>query len=341
MMGAALSEGPCGVLQGIEALEDLPFDAALVGRLSEECTAWLSRPLQASTPGFMTYDEESLAPCDKRRFRAFSITGPACALDCDHCQAKILEPMLPATKPDIFEHQVRGFIEREGLQGFLLSGGSSRANQVPFERYMPVIERLKRDHPRLRVAVHTGLADERRARLLAAAQVDAAMIDIIGHDDTIRQVYHLNASWEDFAASLGHLCAAGVPVVPHIVLGLHYGRLLGEWRALDIIAAQPVAAVILVVIMPQYTRAGLFSQPEAAAIGEFFAAARARLADRRVLLGCARPAGVYRRVIDAYAVLAGLDGIAFPAPGAVALARRLGRPVVQSQACCSLSCAAS
>ena len=54
------------------------------------------------------------------------------------------------------------------------------------------------------------------------------------------------------------------------------------------------------------------------------------------LLGCARPAGMHKRVTDAYAVMAGLDGIAFPADGAVALCDAIGRPFEQQHACCSI-----
>jgi hypothetical protein len=45
---------------------------------------------------------------------------------------------------------------------------------------------------------------------------------------------------------------------------------------------------------------------------------------------------MHRRVTDAYAVAAGLDGIAFPAEGALAVAEVLGRPAVQEHACCSM-----
>ena len=60
------------------------------------------------------------------------------------------------------------------------------------------------------------------------------------------------------------------------------------------------------------------------------------LPDREVLLGCARPPGMHRRVTDAYAVMAGLDGIAFPADGTVAVAHAIGRPAGQEHACCSI-----
>ncbi|MNC93838.1 hypothetical protein D3C83_105540 [compost metagenome] len=71
-------------------------------------------------------------------------------------------------------------------------------------------------------------------------------------------------------------------------------------------------------------------------MGRVFLDARRRLPGHPVLLGCARPAGMHRRVTDAYAVMAGLDGIAFPADGAVAVAQAIGRPAAQQHACCSM-----
>jgi hypothetical protein len=60
-----------------------------------------------------------------------------------------------------------------------------------------------------------------------------------------------------------------------------------------------------------------------------------------VLLGCARPPGLHKRAVDAYAVMAGLDGIAFPADGVVGVARAIGRPFHQEHACCSITLGAA
>jgi len=295
-----------------------------------------ARPIRFSTPTFKAYSSCELTGCGKNAFPAFSVTAGGCALDCDHCRAKILEPMIPATKPAILERRVREMVETEGLGGFLLSGGSNRANEIRYEPYYPVIERLKRDYPHLRIAIHSALLDAARARMMEAAGVDTAMMDVIGAEETLRQVYHLDRPVEDFEATLEALCATRMQVVPHIVIGLHYGRILGEARALDIVARHPVHSLVLVVIMPFYAKPGTFETPAAQDVGRIFMAARARIADREVLLGCARPPGMHRRVTDAYAVAAGLDGIAFPADGAVAAAHALGREAVQEHACCSM-----
>ncbi|MGR8919707.1 MAG: radical SAM protein, partial [Gammaproteobacteria bacterium] len=322
-------------LTAIEAFEDAAFDPALVARL-EQADLARGRALRFSTPTFKSYGSSELSGCSKMSFPAFSVTGGACALDCDHCRAKILEPMIPAFSPEELDRKVRELVDRQDLQGFLLSGGSNRRNEIRYERFYPVVERLKRDFPHLRVAIHSALIDRPRARTMADAGVDTAMLDIIGAEDTVREVYHLDRPVADFEASLAALTETTMEVVPHIVIGLHYGRVLGEANALDIVARYPVHALVLVVIMPFYAEPGTFETPSPHAVGEIFLAARDCLGDREVLLGCARPAGMHKRVTDAYAVMAGLDGIAFPADGVVAAAGVVGRPTTQEHACCSL-----
>jgi uncharacterized radical SAM superfamily protein len=317
----------------IEALEDAVFDEALVARMQAR---GVGGPIRFSTPTFKEYSSSEMSGCSKNSFPAFSVTAGACALDCDHCQAKILEPMIPATTPQMLESKVRDLIMLQNLQGFLLSGGSNRRNEIKYEKYLPVIERLKRDFPHLKVAIHSALLDEPRAKAMESAGVDTAMMDVIGAQETIREVYHLERTVEEFEATLAALCSTRMEVVPHIVVGLHYGRILGEANALDICARHAIHSLVLVVIMPFYAKAGTFATPATSDVGGIFLEARRRLPTKQVLLGCARPPGMHKRVTDAYAVMAGLDGIAFPADGAVALCDAIGRPYEQQHACCSI-----
>ena len=323
-------------LKRIEEFEDAPLDAQFVAELERMHAAVAVRPIRFSTPTFKEYASTELRGCSRNSFPAFSITAGACGLNCEHCRAKILEPMLPATTPEMLDSKVRNLIDRQGLQGFLLSGGSNRRNEIRYERFYPVLERLRRDHPGLRIAIHTALTDRSGARAMESAGVDTAMMDVIGAEQTIREVYHLDRPVADFEATLAALCETSMHVVPHIVIGLHFGRVLGESTALEIVARHPVKSLVLVVVMPFYALPGTFAVPEPTAVGRIFAEARARLGDRGVLLGCARPPGMHKRVTDAYAVLAGLDGIAFPADGAVAVAASIGRPYEQQHACCSI-----
>ncbi len=323
-------------LNAIEELEDADLDAGLIAAFERNAAAVSARPIRFSTPTFKDFETTEMKGCSKNSFPAFSITAGGCALMCDHCEAKILEPMIPATSPEMLDRKVRDLILLQDLKGFLLSGGSNKRNEIAYERFYPVIEGLKRDHPDLKVAIHTALLDEPRAKLMESAGVDTAMMDVIGSEATIRDVYHLNRPVEDFEKTLAALCATKMEIVPHIVVGLHYGEILGEATALDIVSRHGVHALVLVVVMPFYAKGRTFKTTPTADVGRIFLEARKRIPDRQVLLGCARPAGMHKRITDAYAVMAGLDGIAFPADGTAAVAEAIGRPFHQEHACCSI-----
>ena len=139
------------------------------------------------------------------------------------------------------------------------------------------------------------------------------MIDIIGDVETIREVYHLQATPEDFDNSLSALYGAGLAVSPHIVIGLHYGKIIGESAALDIVAKYPVKALILVIITPLHqTKMENIAPPSVEEIRSFFIEARKKMGDRQIIVGCARPMGPMRKAIDSAAIEAGIDGIAYP-----------------------------
>lgn len=323
-------------LTQIEDLEDAPFDAALVNEFEARASRQPLSPIRFSTPTFKEYSSNELQGCGKNSFPAFSITAGACGLNCDHCQKKILEPMIPATSPEMLNDKVRQLVSAEGLNGFLLSGGSNKRNEIPYRRYLPVIEKLKEDFSYLKIAVHSALLDEPRAKAMESAGVDTVMMDVIGAAETIKEVYKLDRPVDDFEETLAALCSTSMEVTPHIVIGLHYGQLLGEANALEIVSRYPITALVLVVVMPFYAKPGTFITPDTKDVGSIFASARDTLPDKQVLLGCARPPGMHKRVTDAYAVMAGLDGIAFPADGAVSVAHSIGRPFEQAHACCSI-----
>jgi len=320
----------------IEALDEVPLDAALVGRMSARGGRQTGR-IDFYTPTFKFYATSEIAGCGKSLWPAVSITGGECQLACDHCKARILEPMIPARTPEELWRVINREIEG-GAHGILLTGGSNRRNEVEYGPFYPVIRRVKDSYPGFRIAVHTALVDADIAYRMEAAGFDCAMMDVIGAQDTISQVYHLRRGVADFERSLECLTATSMKVVPHIVVGLHYGRMLGEWNALEIVARHRPDALVLVVAMPFYAPANRpFVTPDAREVGQFFLDARAALPELPLLLGCARPAGDVKTKIDAYAVMAGLNGIAHPADGIVELAARLQREVRVSPACCSIA----
>jgi hypothetical protein len=323
------------ILDEIDALEVGQFDDALVAAMQARGGA--GEGIRFHVPTFKSFASSELEARGRRAWPAVSITGGMCKLQCDHCRAKILEPMIPALTPEALWRVANEAIEG-GAQGMLLTGGSNHRDEVEYDAFYPTIRRIKDAFPAFRIAMHTALVTRETAQRIEASGVDAAMLDIIGAQDTVQQVYHLRRPVADFEASLEHLTATSLRVVPHIVIGLHYGRLLGEWNALEIVARHGPSALVLVVVMPFYAPAHRpFTTPPAREVGRFFLAARERLPGLPLLLGCARPPGRAKVEIDAYAVMAGLNGIAHPSDGTVELAVRLGREVRVSPACCSMA----
>ena len=323
-------------LKDIEELEDADFDAALVAEMERAAPANANRMVRFSTPTFKEYESSELQSCGKNSFPGLFHHRRWLRTDVRPLRGQDSRTDDSGHQAGNARRKVRHLIETEGLQGFLLSGGSNKRNEIRYSRFYPVVEKLKRDFPHLRIAIHTALTDQAGAKEMESAGVDVAMLDIIGAEETIREVYHLDRPVDDFEATVEALCATSMQISPHIVIGLHYGQILGEENALDILSRYDTKALVLVVIMPFYAKPGTFVTPQTSDVGRIFLEARRRLPDRQVLLGCARPPGMHKRVTDAYAVMAGLDGIAFPADGAVAVADTIGRPFHQAHACCSI-----
>ena len=176
------------------------------------------------------------------------------------------------------------------------------------------------------------------AQALKEAGVDGAMIDIIGANETIHKVYHLKRrSVEDYERSLELLVRHGLSVIPHIVIGLHYGKILGEYRALEMIRRYQISALILVILMPILSTSMFATTPPSLGeIADIFYRARLAFPKTPVHLGCARPMGEMMQQTDALAVDLGLNGIAYPASGIVAYAREQGLVPEFHETCCSI-----
>lgn len=267
-------------------------------------------------------------------FVPVSITGASCQLRCEHCRGKILKSMYHMRCPeDLIEFGER--IGRRGCRGMLISGGSLRNGVVPLHDFVNAMRELK-ERFAFKIAVHTGLVDEGLAKELGEANVDATMIDIIGCDETIKGIYHLDATVDDFERSLG-LLSEHTRVAPHIVIGLHRGEIRGEMRALKMISSYEVSALVLVVISPlPGTPMEGVEPPAPSEIGEIFLEARKLFPRTPVLLGCIRPGGEHRVRTEYYALKAGLDGIAYPTEETVELSRKLGFAYEFYESCCSL-----
>ena len=289
------------------------------------------------TPGLKRYRISDYQDQNPAEFVSISLTGTSCALSCEHCKTGVLRGMTDLRGFDGSLFDLCAELSRKGARGVLISGGSDSKGRVPLAAHLEDLVRVRRELG-LKIRVHAGLPDETTCRGLGEADIDGAMIDVIGHLDTIRDVYHLDAAPEDFETVLARLERHRVPTVPHIIIGLHFGRFLGEHQALEMIARHPPKLLVLVILMPLTgTPMADVEPPSLEAIGEFFEISRKTLPKTPVMLGCARPLGEMKVAIDRLAVDAGLNGIAYPAEGIVDYARGRRLEPEFIDACCGVA----
>ena len=267
-------------------------------------------------------------------FPTVSITGKGCALNCKHCEGKVLETMHPANTPQKLI-ELCTELKQKGALGCLISGGCSPDGSVPLEQFIPAIAKIKRGLG-LTVLVHTGIINLETAQQLRDAGVDAALIDIIGSDETIREVYNLQTTVKNYAESLQALYDAKIDFVPHVIVGLHHGELKGELAALNMIAKHKPSAVVIISFMPIHgTAMAKTKPPTPTEIAKVTATARTMFPQTPVVLGCMRPKGKHRAQTDVLTLKAGVDAIAFPSEEAIKHAQQQGYDIRFSSYCCS------
>jgi len=158
-------------------------------------------------------------------YRAVSITGEDCALDCEHCKGSLLKTMPHAADPQSLLRFGREAEER-GDHGVLVTGGCDDMGRLPWKSFLPAIRTLK-NSTSLIVTVHAGQTDAETALALKEAGVDQALVDVVGDEQTATQVYHLPGGTATIRKTMESLAAAEVEIVPHILFGIHYGRRKG------------------------------------------------------------------------------------------------------------------
>lgn len=267
-----------------------------------------------------------------RPFTPISLTGNHCSFQCKHCDSHYLEHMLDGSPGKLYSQA--DHLATMGEKGILLSGGSAPGGSVPTYEQADVIRKIKRDM-NLKISAHTGIVNRMQA-LVLAQYLDMALVDVIGDDDTIHDILGLDACAKDYENSLKELSAAGIPIAPHVIVGLHNGELRGEFKALEIVKKfNPEVVVIVVFIPTKGTALEGTAPPKLEDVVKVITTAR-KMFDVPLSLSCVRPGGRYRSMLDRYAILCGIDRIAVPSRSAYATAGELGLNIVDiTEMCCS------
>lgn len=254
-----------------------------------------------------------------------SVTGNKCTLNCQHCGRHYLNSMVPIEKAHL---EVR----RRGVTSCLISGGCDINGKVDFNWCIDNIKELKGFY---KVNMHTGMvtdADLEKITELA----DVVSMDIPVSDDVVKKVYGLKYKPEDYLEVYKKL-KNKVKTIPHLCIGLDDKGIDSEISMIKTLAGIGTEVVCFLVFIPtRNTRFEKRKPPEILDVIKVLTEARLIMPDSKIILGCMRPGGNYRKTLDSLAVLAKVDGIVMPARTAVNTAEKLGLKIVWKEECCGL-----
>lgn len=265
-------------------------------------------------------------------FTPVSLTGTECFLRCRHCCSYYLRHMLDGSDGKL--NALAKALANKGKNGIILSGGSLPDGSVPVYLQSEEIIRIKSDTG-LKISAHTGIVNKDQAYLFSGF-LDMALVDVIGSDETIRDILGISAIVKDYEDTLSNLSFFGTRLAPHVIAGLHNGGLKGEFRALELINKfKPVVVVIVVFIPTTGTPSENLEPPKFNDIIKIITKAR-EMFEVPVSLSCVRPGGRYRHFLDKFAILSGIDRIAVPSRNAYDTALKVGLNIIEVPgSCCS------
>ena len=260
------------------------------------------------------------------KFPPISLSGTACQLRCQHCDATYLRGMLAADTPEALLSTCKT-LSQKGAVGALLSGGSDREGGIlNLKTMLGAIQRIKQETS-LILNLHPGLLDKATAEGL---RVDFASLEIPAQD-VITNVFRLDARTEDYVATYDRLREAGIEVVPHI--SVYAG---GEHALLRAVHA-PNVIVVIVFSPTRHTGMSDEAPPAPSMVADVIRNVSAMFPKAEISLGCMRPRDKgLREEIELAALDAGASRMELPSRKTLAYARERGYTIQGFDACCAL-----
>jgi uncharacterized radical SAM superfamily protein len=221
-------------------------------------------------------------------------------------------------------------LKNEGKKGFLLSGGCDVKGRVPLWNVVEDVHAIKLQSP-MRINAHTGLVyTEELARIYAASNIDVFSVDVIGSEETLQEIYNADVHVRDYEKTIENLLRSGATVVPHVTIGINYGRESGEENAIDIVSRYPVSKLVLNVLVPVSGTPMENIHVPVERIEHVFQYARDRV-KTEIVLGCMRER---KPEIEMLAYKNGFAGVARPTREFVEYLKKSGEEILIRDYCC-------
>jgi hypothetical protein len=234
-----------------------------------------------------------------KKTRSVSLTGAFCNLNCKHCQGAYLKNMDP------LDRWINGMGDPD-VGSLLISGGMEDRRAVPFGRYRSELIALRESG--MRINLHVGFPEPKEAALIGTL-ADVVSLDLPGTDRILREVYGIPLQTQEVMDLYQELVLFGVPVHPHITVGLENGRVGHEQKAIQAIQPfQPKFLTINVLIPTKGTAYESADPPDLRDVRQVFSDAIVGLPQTKLILGCMQPKGRYREDLQMMAYDMGFYG---------------------------------
>ncbi len=265
-----------------------------------------------------------------KAFPSISVTGEFCALKCKHCNGYYLKGMLPITTPEKLLEFAK---DNEGkIHGFLLSGGSTKEGKVPLKRFTKAVRWIV-ENTSLIVNIHTGIIDDEDIEYLEEMHPHHISFDVIGSTDTIKRVLGTNRTKEDYFHALDLLDDSSLNYSPHVIAGLDFGEIVGEYDAVNKIRElRRYSNLVLIVLIPTKGTDMENVKLDREEILNFFDYALSSIPPEKVVLGCMRPRDFHE--IEELCVEKGCRGMVIPSLRTLKMMREKGEKIERKDMCC-------
>lgn len=222
---------------------------------------------------------------------------------------------------------------REGVRGFLISGGYTRDGRLPFHAYLDVIRDFKKEY-KVVISIHPGLVDINDARRLREAKIDVVDFEFTLNPTYISMVKGLDTRvTRRYEEALKALFDYGPPyIAPHVMVGSSLGLVGNEFSEVDFLVDYDPYVIVVLIYTPTRNTP---SQEDLVPGIEYTVGVLEYIRQRyrgTLSLGCMRPWGSYRVRLDSFVLERKLiDRIANPP---LSLVKKYDLRIVN--ACCSL-----
>jgi uncharacterized radical SAM superfamily protein len=128
--------------------------------------------------------------------------------------------------------------------------------------------------------------------------------------------------------------------VPHICIGLYYGKLHKELESIKFIKESRLnpSLIVLIALIPPKDVKTKFDRPEPQDIAKIISSIRFAFPNTEISLGCMRPRGNVKVEIEKYAIKSGINRIEIPSKNTLKWAKERDSNIKYNffSACCAI-----